>query len=88
MRAYVSRLLGGRFNVHVFSDGESALAAVRARKPDLILADVMMPGLDGFGLLREIRADDQLSEIPVILLSARAGEEARIRDCRRAPMIT
>ena len=82
MRAYVSRLLGGRFNVHVFSDGESALAAVRARKPDLILADVMMPGLDGLGLLREIRADDQLSEIPVILLSARAGEEARIEGLR------
>jgi PAS domain S-box-containing protein len=51
---------------------------VRARKPDLILADVMMPGLDGFGLLREIRADHQLSEIPFILLSARAGEEARV----------
>jgi hypothetical protein len=43
MRAYVSRLLGGRFNVHVFSDGESALAAVRARKPDLILAGDWMP---------------------------------------------
>lgn len=78
MRAYVSRLLSGRFDVEVVSDGKLALDAARARKPDLILADVMMPGLDGFGLLREIRDDAQLSETPVILLSARAGEEARI----------
>ena len=46
--------------------------------PDLVLADVMMPSLDGFGLLREIRADEQTRSLPVILLSARAGEEARI----------
>ena len=78
MRAYVSRLLGGRFDVEVVPDGRAALDAARAHQPDLVLADVMMPGLDGFALLREIRADPRLSEIPVILLSARAGEEARI----------
>jgi PAS domain S-box-containing protein len=78
MRAYVRRLLDGRFNVEVVADGKAALDAARARKPDLVLADVMMPGLDGFGLLREIRSDQHLSGIPVILLSARAGEEARI----------
>jgi CheY-like chemotaxis protein len=78
MRAYVRRLLSGRFNVVVVPDGDSALDAARVRRPDLVLADVMMPRLDGFGLLREIRSDPQLSEIPVILLSARAGEEARI----------
>jgi len=48
------------------------------RRPNLIISDVMMPRLDGFGLLRELRADAQLRAIPVILLSARAGEEARI----------
>jgi PAS domain S-box-containing protein len=78
MRIYVSRLLGGRFDLEVLPDGRAALDAARAHKPDLVLADVMMPGLDGFALLREIRADPRLSEIPVILLSARAGEEARI----------
>jgi PAS domain S-box-containing protein len=78
MRIYVSRLLGGRFDLEVLPDGRAALDAARAHKPDLVLADVMMPGLDGFALLREIRADPHLSEIPVILLSARAGEEARI----------
>ncbi len=78
MRAYVRRLLGDRFDVVAVPDGKAALDAARARKPDLVLSDVMMPGLDGFGLLRELRADPQLYEIPVILLSARAGEEARI----------
>ncbi|HEX4134818.1 MAG TPA: ATP-binding protein [Bryobacteraceae bacterium] len=78
MRAYVSRLLRERFNVEAVPDGNAALIAARMHKPDLILTDVMMPGLDGFGLLRELRADPQLGDIPVILLSARAGEEARI----------
>src|SRR5580658_4096356 len=78
MRAYVRRLLEDRFEVTAVPDGQAALDAARACKPDLILSDVMMPRLDGFGLLRELRADPQLCEIPVILLSARAGEEARI----------
>jgi PAS domain S-box-containing protein len=78
MRAYVRRLLGDRFHVTAVADGQAALDAARASKPDLILSDVMMPRLDGLGLLRELRADPQLCEIPVILLSARAGEDARI----------
>jgi PAS domain S-box-containing protein len=64
--------------VETAPDGAAALAMVRARKPDLILADVMMPGLDGFALLSELRRDQNLRDVPVILLSARAGEEARI----------
>ncbi len=82
MRAYVSRLLSGRFQVEAVPDGKSALDAIRARKPDLVLTDVMMPELDGFGLLRAIRSDPNLSGLPVILLSARAGEEARIEGLR------
>jgi PAS domain S-box-containing protein len=78
MRAYVNRLLGRRFDVQAVSDGEAALDAARAHPPDLVLSDVMMPKLDGFGLLRALRADPALREIPVILLSARAGEESRI----------
>src|SRR5207244_9001333 len=52
------------------------LAAARENPPDLVLTDVMMPHLDGFGLLRELRADVRTRAIPVILLSARAGEES------------
>jgi len=78
MRNYVSRLLRVRWDVETVSDGQAALAAIRARKPDLLLTDVMMPGLDGFALLRELRNDPALRDIPVIVLSARAGEEARV----------
>jgi signal transduction histidine kinase len=59
-------------------DGDEGLAAARRDPPDLVLADVMMPGLDGFGLLRALRRDPRTRAVPVILLSARAGEEARL----------
>jgi len=79
MRDYVRRLLVDQgYQVEAVPDGEAALAAARARRPDLVLSDVMMPRLDGFGLLKAIRADEALDGVPVILLSARAGEEARI----------
>jgi PAS domain S-box-containing protein len=78
MLAYITRLLEGAFEVEPVGDGQAALAAARRRRPDLILSDVMMPRLDGYGLLRELRGDPDLREVPVILLSARAGEEARI----------
>jgi len=78
MRAYVRKLLSAHWQVEVVADGLTALAAARERPPDLILSDVMMPGLDGFGLLRELRQDDRTRHIPVILLSARAGPEANI----------
>ena len=78
MRRYIQRLLGQSWQVEAAPNGLAALAAARARPPDLVLCDVMMPGLDGFELLRELRADERTREIPVIMLSARAGEEARI----------
>lgn len=78
MRQYVARLLADHYRVEVVPDGAAALAAIRDRSPDLILTDVMMPRLDGFGLLRELRADSRTREVPVILLSARAGEESRV----------
>ncbi len=78
MRDYVVRLLGVRWNVETACDGTQALDAARRMRPDLILSDVMMPGLDGFELLRLLRADERTRGIPVILLSARAGEEAQI----------
>jgi PAS domain S-box-containing protein len=79
MRNYVRRLLVQcGYEVEAVADGSAALGAARARRPDLILTDVMMPELDGFGLLHELRADPALGMVPVILLSARAGEETRI----------
>jgi PAS domain S-box-containing protein len=78
MRTYVQRLLGIRWRVDTAEDGRLALDLIRTRRPDLVLSDVMMPHLDGFGLLRELRADPSFRDLPVILLSARAGEDARI----------
>ncbi|HEX7968068.1 MAG TPA: ATP-binding protein [Stellaceae bacterium] len=78
MRDYVRRLLAPRYEIEVVADGQAALEAARRRRPDLILTDVMMPRLDGFGLLRLLRADAELRHVPVVLLSARAGEEAKV----------
>ena len=78
MREYVRRLLGERYQVVTASNGSEALQSAVTDPPDLILSDVMMPGLDGFGLLKELRARAETKTIPVILLSARAGEESRV----------
>jgi PAS domain S-box-containing protein len=78
MRQYLTRLLSERYEVHAAADGLQALEATRKLRPALVLADVMMPHLDGFGLLRAIRDDSALADTPVVLLSARAGEESRV----------
>jgi signal transduction histidine kinase len=78
MRDYIVRLLRPRYEVEAVGDGQTALLAAKANPPDLILSDVMMPRMDGFGLLAGIRADRNLRDVPVVLLSARAGEEARL----------
>ena len=78
MRAYLTRLLERDHRVMMATDGVDALALVHEELPDLVLTDVMMPRLDGFALLRRLRADPVTDAIPIILLSARAGEEARL----------
>jgi signal transduction histidine kinase len=78
MRDYVGRLLASKYEVVAVGDGEAALQAARKQTFDLVLSDVMMPKLDGFGLLHALRTDEQTRTVPVILLSARAGEESRV----------
>jgi PAS domain S-box-containing protein len=78
MRNYVGRLLQPSCDVESVADGQAALAAIGRQPPDLVLADVMMPQLDGFGLLRQLRSDPGTRDLPIILLSARAGEESRV----------
>ncbi len=82
MRAYLGRLLGARWRVSTASDGVDALEFVRRELPDLVLTDVMMPRLDGMGLLAALRAERATASLPVILLSARAGDEARLDGLR------
>jgi len=78
MREYLQRLLEVDYEVVATADGEAALAAALERRPDLVLTDVMMPRLDGFGLLGRLRSDPRTRTLPIILISARAGEEARV----------
>jgi PAS domain S-box-containing protein len=79
MRDYVGRLLETQgYTVEAVADGEAALTSARRSPPDLVLTDVMMPKLDGFGVLRGIRSDLKLAGTPVLMLSARAGEEAKV----------
>ncbi|TNH31094.1 response regulator [Micromonospora orduensis] len=79
MRAYLSRLLSAQgWRVRAVNDGRQALDAIRHDPPDVVLTDVMMPVLDGFDLVRQLRADPATRTLPVLVLSARAGEEASV----------
>ncbi|MFL6603108.1 MAG: ATP-binding protein [Steroidobacteraceae bacterium] len=82
MRGYLCRLLQQRWRTEAATDGLSALERIRRRAPDLVIADVMMPRLDGFGLLRALREEQATAQIPIMLLSARAGEEASAEGLR------
>jgi PAS domain S-box-containing protein len=77
MREYVQRLLARQYTVVAVENGEQALAEALRNPPDIILTDIMMPNLDGFGLLKALRDDPRTAAIPIIMLSARAGEEAQ-----------
>jgi signal transduction histidine kinase len=78
LRGYLSALLCKDYDVTTAADGVEGLEQIREKTPDLVISDVMMPKLDGIGLLHALRADPRLSSLPVILLSARAGEESAI----------
>jgi signal transduction histidine kinase len=76
MRDYLTRLLSARYDVLAVRDGAEALRSATAHPPDLIVSDVMMPNLDGFELVRALRAEPRTRTTPIVLLSARAGDEA------------
>ncbi|MGJ7441300.1 SpoIIE family protein phosphatase [Aquipuribacter sp. MA13-6] len=78
MRDYVGRLLASEHDVLLAADGRAGLELARAEVPDLVLSDVMMPELDGFGLLAALRSDPRTMHVPVVLVSARSGEDATV----------
>ncbi len=78
MREYVANLLSDAYRVSVAAEGRTALVIAREQRPDLIISDVMMSIMDGFELVNRLRDYDETRGIPVILLSARAGDEARL----------
>ena len=78
MRDYLARLLSTKYQVHAVSDGAQAVEAFESLQPGIIVTDIMMPDVDGFGVLSAVRRHPELRDTPVILLSARAGEESRV----------
>jgi PAS domain S-box-containing protein len=78
MRSYIARLLSDQYRIEQVADGQEAMDAIRRERPDMVLTDVMMPRMDGFELIWAIREDSEFADLPVIMLSARAGEESRI----------
>ncbi|WP_433385039.1 SpoIIE family protein phosphatase [Micromonospora sp. KLBMP9576] len=82
LRAFLASLLAPHHRVVTAADGREALDRIAERVPDLVLTDVMMPRLDGFGLVRALRADRRTAGLPIIVLSARAGEEAAVEGLR------
>jgi signal transduction histidine kinase len=78
LRTYIHGLLAPNYHVTLAGDGLEALERIAERLPDIVVSDVMMPRLDGFALVGRLRADPRTRAVPVILLSARAGEESAI----------
>jgi CheY-like chemotaxis protein len=78
LRGYIADLLFDRWTVEAVGDGEKALAAARKQTPDLVLADIMMPGMDGLSLARQLRADPRTRHVPIVILSAQVGRESRM----------
>ncbi len=78
VRNYISELLKTEYKVIKASDGDEGIVNARDEIPDLIITDVMMPGMDGFQFSKQIRSDVKTSHIPIIMLTAKAGLDDKI----------
>jgi len=78
MRHYLERLLNKYYTVETAAHGIQALEKIHQQVPELVISDIMMPEMDGVELLNHIKQNPETASLPVIFLSARAGEEAKI----------
>ncbi|MEM8557441.1 MAG: ATP-binding protein [Bacteroidota bacterium] len=83
VRAYAREVLGDTYRFLEARDGAEGLALARQEVPDLVVSDVMMPGLDGFALCQALKTDPVLDHVPVILLTARASAESKVDGLER-----
>ena len=72
----------GGYRVSIASDGKAGLKLVRKILPDLVLLDIIMPGIDGFEVLKRLKKDTRTMSIPVVMVSSETGEESKIRGAR------
>src|SRR5690606_32669980 len=78
MRDYLKSLLEKKYSVFTASNGLEALHVIKSERPLVVLSDIMMPVMDGIRLTEEIKRNRQTEQIPVMLITARAGEESKI----------
>ena len=78
VRVSVSRVLEQEYQVHQAEDGELGLAAAQRLQPDLVISDINMPNLDGYGLICRLRGTDRLSDVPIIVITS--AEEDIVRE--------
>ncbi|MEN6407023.1 MAG: response regulator [Thermoguttaceae bacterium] len=74
LRAAEFKLKKAGYDVHVANDGQEAWEAIQQQKPDVLITDCQMPRLDGLGLVQKVRADSQLADLPIFMLTAKGFE--------------
>ncbi|MDC0674318.1 ATP-binding protein [Nannocystis radixulma] len=79
MASYIAGILGDDYAIELVSNGAEALRAVQARRPDVVLSDIMMPEMDGYELVARLKRDQSLRDVPVVLLSAKASRDETVR---------
>ena len=78
MRQYIRTVLSDQYTVYEAVDGNNALAVLRSNLVDLILSDLMMPGMDGISLAKQVRQDSDISHIPIIILTAKTSKDSML----------
>jgi signal transduction histidine kinase/DNA-binding response OmpR family regulator len=79
LRGFISTSMSGQYTVIEAQNGQQGIETALRRVPDLIISDLMMPGVDGFGLCAALKKDERTSHIPIIMLTAKTAVENRIR---------
>jgi len=82
VKGYLELSQQGEFKVYIARNGKEGIKAAKKIKPDLILLDVMMPGMDGFEVLKKLKEDPDTMSISVAMLTAKEDEESKLKALR------
>ena len=78
MRHFLSSILSSKYNIRLAEDGVEALKSIHEEAPDMIITDLMMPNMDGIELLQKVKESEEMSYLPIILLTAKSAIESRL----------